>query len=274
MEAPGEDEVGALPVLGGLRHQQHVRQYQAWQGGGHAHGHSVGPVVHVHRGPSIGYLGGPGREAGTTRVSYAPLAPPQRASHPRQASQLPLPRRIPQPGSGGLPPLLSLFRPRGAESRGPGRSYSRTWAAGGGASAPPAGGSSAARPEWGPTAGGPGAAPDASGSGAGSWPLQKGRVTRGRGGRDPAPRRLAAPAPVPAHRAQPLGLQLLQRVELPQGSGMALQGWSAPAWGGAFLGLCDLMDHRCGAPWELPRDSGLPSPPPGTLPRSRKGWGG
>ena len=64
-------------------------------------------------------------------------------------------------------------------------------------------------------------------------------------------------------------------------------GWSFPrarAWpsrGGPrrrgeepSSGLCDLMDHRCGAPWELPRDSGLPSPPPGTLPRSRKGWGG
>ena len=117
MEAPGEDEVGALPVLGGLRHQQHVRQYQAWQGGGHAHGHSVGPVVHVHRGPSIGYLGGPGRGAGTTRVSYAPLPPPQRASHPRQASQLPLARRIPQPGSGVSRPSCPSSA-RGAQRAG------------------------------------------------------------------------------------------------------------------------------------------------------------
>lgn len=39
-------------------------------------------------------------------------------------------------------------------------------------------------------------------------------------------------------------------------------------------GLCDLMDHRCGASRELLRDSGLPFPPPGTLPRSPKGWGG
>ena len=195
--------------------------------------------------PCLGAMGVP-RASGSPTASLPPPSSLPAASCPPNP-----PARV-----GGLPPLLSLFRPRGAESRGPGRSYSRTWAAGGGASVPPAGGSSAARPEWGPTAGGPGAAPDASCSGTGSWPLQKGRITRGRGGRDPAPRRLAAPAPVPAHRAQPLGLQLLQRVKLPQGSGMALQGWSAPA-SGRSLPRGFMISWTTG--------EALPGNPPGTV---------
>ena len=167
--------------------------------------------------------------SGFLRSSGSPAASPPAASRPPNP---------PARGGGGLLPLLPLFRPRGSGSRGPGRSYSRTWAAGGGASAPPAGGSSAARPEWGPTAGGPGAAPDASSSGADSWRLQKGRVTRGRRARDPAPGAwLPRPLPLP----QPTG---------PSPSDFSgSSGWSFPGartrpcrggprrpGGGAFLG--------------------------------------
>ena len=76
MEAPGEDEVGALPALRGLSDQQDVWQHQARLGGGHTHGHTVGSVVHVHGGPSIGHLGGRGEGLG-------PLLSPMLLWHPQ-----------------------------------------------------------------------------------------------------------------------------------------------------------------------------------------------
>lgn len=57
MEAPGEDEVGAVPALRGPSDQQEVWQHQAWQGGGHTHGQMVGFVVYIHGGPLVGHLG-------------------------------------------------------------------------------------------------------------------------------------------------------------------------------------------------------------------------
>lgn len=145
--------------------------------------------------------------------------------------QLPVPTWAPTPQAARGPPSPPApLRPQGAGSRGPGQSYSRTWAAGAGASTRPSGGSSAARPAWAPTSGGPGAAPDAGCPAAGSWRLQKGEVPQGTESvGDPAPRRVGAPPP--SHQPQPLGLQRFRRVERPQGLAMALQGWSAPAWG-------------------------------------------
>lgn len=67
--------------------------------------------------------------------------------------------QIPQPRGSPFPPAPLCAQ--GTGSQGPGQSYSRTWAAGGGASTRPSGGSSAAHPGWGPTSGGPGVAPNA-----------------------------------------------------------------------------------------------------------------